>query len=331
MVKAKKIITLVLALSLIASMFVLFGCSGTTTAQMYEKMQSFVTNAQADTSFVDGNNNFKNFEKYNDNGEKETLNEAQNKLLQIVMPYITTNITKFDGYTENHDYADLEQKLNALQDAFTEGQERYQEMMLFSQSSSTDQFIYNGFAVAYQSACIDFLNKAYQFALSLQDTFVNDRKLLDIDFSQITVDQANFYISTIKLSLADDCRMALLDSMQGEKSNGTSSIISNVENDVDAILNINNVSSTEQKGEVYTKLRELESIMAQERKNLQKALSSFSLYAFEYDYNSRINNYANELENAQVYYDVIYNYFYSNILQQSYMDMFLQQLATIYN
>lgn len=328
MVKARKILSVLVALLLVACAFVLFGCSGTTTAQIYQNIQDFITKTTSDASFIDANNSFKNFQKYNDSGALETSDENQQKLLQIVMEYIKTNVWQFEEYTENHDYGDLEQKLASLNDAFDEAKERHDDLVTSAPNSS--QLVYNGFATSYQSACIDFINKAYDFALSMQKTFVNDMKLLDFDFASITVDQANFYLDTIRLSLADDCRLFFLDSCKGEKIDQVGEF-SAVAQTLTNIQNISDATVTYQKGEAYVALRQVEQALANERTHLQEALSAFSFYDYQNIYERNIDSYANNLENAEIYLETIDNYFYAdNSFANSYIGKFFEKIATIY-
>ena len=328
MVKARKILSVLVVLLVALCAFVLFGCSGTTTAQIYQNIQDFITKTTSDASFIDANNSFKNFEKYNASGTLETSDENQQKLLQIVMEYIKTNVWQFEEYTENHDYGDLEQKLASLNDAFDEAKERHDDLVTSAPNSS--HLVYNGFATSYQSACIDFINKAYDFSLSMQNTFVKDMKLLDFDFASITVDQANFYLDTIRLSLADDCRLFFLDSCKGEKMTRVSEY-SAVEKMLSNIQNIADVTLTYQKGEAYVALRQVEQLLANERTHLQEALSTFSFYDYQNIYERNIDTYANNLENADVYLDTIDNYFYAdNSFANSYAGKFFEKIATIY-
>ena len=244
------------------------------------------------------------------------------------MEYIKTNVWQFEEYTENHNYGELEQKLALLNDAFDEAKERHNDLITSAPDSS--QLVYNGFATAYQSACIDFINKAYDFSLSMQNTFVKDMKLLDFDFASITVDQANFYLDTIRLSLADDCRLFFLDSCKGEKIEqvGESSAVAQT---LTNIQNISDVTLTYQKGEAYVALRQVEQLLANERTHLQEALSTFSFYDYQNIYERNIDSYTNNLENADVYLDTIDNYFYINhSFTNSYAGKFFEKIATIY-
>lgn len=329
MVKSKKFLSAIVALLLALCAFALFGCEGTTTEQVYQKMQNFVTKTEQETSFIDAYNSFKNFQKYNENGLLETIDESQQTMVQVVMNYLKTNVWQFEDYTQNHNYADLEQKLTLLDEAFVEAQERYDDMTKSAPNSSNFVY-YNGFAIAYQKACIDFINKAYDFALSMQNTLINDMKLLDFDFASITVDQANFYLSTVKLSLADDCRLFLLDSCKGEKVEGNNHYDS-VTEWIKLVQDISSVSVTNNKGERYVALRELEQILVKERSHLKEALSQFSFYDYQNVYKANINSYANNLENADVYLDTINNYFYETLLHKDcYLSKFINQINAIY-
>lgn len=329
MIKAKKSLVFVLcALLVVFSAILMFGCNEQTSSkEIYNKLDSFVADINQETSFIE-NNQFKEFNKKKDDGQFEEIDSNYQLLSKIALDFIQDYYFNFNNLNENYDYSAISSNLDQAVESFNKTQQSYEDLVQIKEGSTS--LIYNGFATKYQSDSLDFLKNIYNLALSVKDTLLNDIKIINEDFSEISIDEANQYLDCIRLDIASDCQKLLLSSYKGEKFSDNSIYLS-ASSILNKIYNVQYFFITEDsiadKQEGFVNLKDVEKKIKEERVNLEKSLNNFSMYNLLVNFNGNIDQYSASLEDAKNYYQKIENYFASNKI----LDSFVSQISNLYS
>ena len=327
MVKSKsKVITIIVSIILLASAFLLFGCEkGPTTEQIQENLNSFIQTENGANSFLSEDNTLKNFTMYKEAEQPELIDNNYQNLVMIAVDYIEDYARNFES-EENFDYSLIQQSLDALNASYAQTLQDYQDFM---QAQDASQIVYDGFALNYQNSVIDFVNDAFQTALSMKDCLAQNFGLIDDDFEEIvTVDQANIYLDAVRLELANDYRQFFLSSCKGEIL-AQNDIYAAASNQLQSLANIRDILVTANKSQQFVTLKQKYDAIAEERAIINKCVESFSMYDFVNSFDSDINIYQTQVQDAENYLEKIESYFFNN-QNQGALGNFVMQISTLY-
>lgn len=327
MVKSKsKVITFILSIILLASAFLLFGCDkGPTTEQIQGNLNSFIQTENGQNSFLSDDNTFKNFTIYKVDTQPELIDNNYQTLVMIAVDYIEEYTPYFQS-EENFDYSSITQSLDTLNASFEQTLQDYQDFM---QVQDAERIIYNGFALNYQNSAIDFINNAFQTALSMKENLAQNFGLLDANFEEIvTLDQANKYLDAVRLDLANEYRQFLLGSCKGENIE-QNNIFTAVSNQLQTLAEIHDILLTEGKNIQFVFLKQQFDAISEERAIMQTCLTNFSMYDFVNIYNSDIKAYQTAVQDAENYLAKIESYFH-NDQNQGALGNFVTKISGLY-
>lgn len=329
MVKVRKSLLLILfSMILFASAFIMFGCGDSvTTAQLFERLDNFVVKINADDGFLQYNR-FKEFNKYNEEGTLEEIDSNYQTTIKIALDFVEEYYIKYGLINENYNYSVIVENLSQVEQSYDECLENYNNLLAVKDNSS--QLIYNGFALHYQSACIDFINKVYDLAFSIKDSLISDLKLMDINFTKISVDEANTYLDFVRLDIANDCKKILINDCKGVKFEDNS-IWTSCGTILNNIYAINDITLTYQKGEQFVFINSIITKLSKERANVNKALENFSIYNYvtsgQY---GDLASYEAIVPDATRFYAQIEKYYVGVGEDQSYLNKLIEQLTSLY-
>lgn len=327
MVKSKsKVITFILSIILLASAFLLFGCDkGPTTEQIQGNLNSFIQTENGQNSFLSDDNTFKNFTIYKVDTQPELIDNNYQTLVMVAVDYIEEYTPYFQS-EENFDYSSIIQSLDTLNASFEQTLQDYQDFM---QVQDAERIIYNGFALNYQNSAIDFINNAFQTALSMKENLAQNFGLLDANFEEIvTLDQANKYLDAVRLDLANEYRQFLLGSCKGEIIE-QNNIFTAVSNQLQTLAEIHDILLTEGKNMQFVSLKQQFDAISEERAIMQTCLTNFSMYDFVNIYNSDIKAYQTAVQDAENYLAKIESYFH-NDQNQGALGNFVTKISELY-
>lgn len=327
MVKSKsKIITIILSVILLACSFLLFGCDKReTTEQIQKSLNSFIQTENGTGSFLGSDNTFNDFKVYDDQYQLENIDNYQ-YLVSIAVDYIEQYSSKFES-EQNFDYSAISQSLETLNKSFEQTLHEYQRML---EVYTSQPMTFSGPAKRYQSSAIDFINAAFQTALSIKDNLAQNFGLLDADFEkEVTVDQANAYLDAIRLEMANSYRQFLLGSCKGEafEENGFYAAVST---QLQSLQSVNDTLLTADKEEKYVELKKMFDAIKSEQPIIEKALANFSFYDFVTIYDGNIAAYQTVLQDAENYLQKIESYFY-NAQNQGAIGCLISKITELYS
>ena len=344
----KKVLSLfsLIALFIIGFSFILSGCASAspTSKEMYKKIDSFFLEEIFSTeSFITSGatpNQLKDFEYYFDETTKQTADENYLILTEIALDFIYEYSSKLN-IKDNFDYTKLNESFTAFKSAFYKAEEDYQNFV--NAKNNKDIVIYNGFFVKYQSSCKNFIESAYDFALEMKNVLGSNLKLYDINFESISKSNSDVYLAKLKLEIANDFKEILFDSFKGERFDGLKSgyvsndIYNSVTNLLETLNSIKNLDITTGLGDEFVNLNTAYLKLQESREMLNNAVKNFNMYDFIKKYNCSLERYKLEKENAEIYYNLIKQYFaYSEVVEgQEYkplyvMENMINMIKTIY-
>lgn len=324
-----KLLLIVLLIVLVMTALIMFGCGESiTSAQLFDKIDAFIEEIDDSSGIFDSNNRFKNFYKYNDEGKLEEIDSNYQTMVKIAIDFIEVYHYNYRDVKESYNYSEIVEDLTSLNAQYDNCLKSYNNFVKNKDTDST--LIYNGFSLNYQSSCISFIKKAYDLAFSMKESLVNDLKIMEIDFNNITQDQANTYLDFVRLDVANDCKQVLLDDLKGDKFEGNL-IWESCGDILNNVYNVNNIVLTYQKGEQFVNLNNIEKKLSQERENVKKAMSNFSIYSYiTSGFYGDINGYETIVTDATRWYSKIESYFVNNGEELGCLDNFINQLVLLY-
>lgn len=321
----KKVISLfsVIALFVISLSFLLSGCaSGTPSSkEMFNSIDKFlIEEVYATDSFVSSGANagqLKDFEYYFGSENLQTADENYLTLSQISLDFIYDNYFELN-LDKNYNYANLNQAFQSFKTQFYKTKEDYLNFVTEKNnqdSNNIDIVVYNGFFVKYQSSCKNFIEKSFDFAVELKNVLESQIKLYDINFAEISKDQANDYFSKLKLEIACDFKELFFNSFKGERFDGTktgfkyNTIYTSATELLSQLNSLNGVGGVISFKDKFVALNLAYTKLAEGRVNLYKALNNFNMYDYIKIYSGVMNNYLSNNSDADIYYNLIYSYF----------------------
>ena len=314
--KKRKVVLSMLAGLLIGSSFAMAACGDENKGiNPYQNYQAAISTYLEDPTLfrsdkVNGIQTdfyFDNFYYKNDLGAKVEGDINYITLNAFAMNYIQNYYTELSGLEGDYNYSQLHTALNSLNESFEKV--RVESKNVYNVDANESVTIYNGFFSRYEDSAREFIDQAYNTAITLSDFLIEQVDLTkDIGSDNQTTEQIKLYVDSQLLYIFNDFRALLMDSGRGRQFNGEVLY----DNSVTLLESFSNLSSDllqSVTAEMMSELKELSSYLDNERIITGQSLENFSLYDYcNYD---SMDGYLKEESNAQIYYNQLQSY-YSN-------------------
>lgn len=316
--KAKKsILSILLAVILLLSTFVLFACNKSESSEgAYKAYNEIVTTLKQDTSLfskkklnnLSTNFYLNDFSYKNSSGKNVEGYNNYVALNAVSLGFIEEYYPALENLTLKTDYSGLKNDVKGLKKSYEALKVEHDKLK--NQASGLNWTIYNGYFARYRQSAQSFINKSFDCALSLGD-FLNRKADLAKNFAKegMTAEEVEFYYDFNLLKVFDDLREFFMGSCKGvlvENSvfeSGLTVLLSYAD---DAVVNKEFTDTTVE--DAQSLKDSLERVDA-DRALALKAFSKFSVYNYANNYQGSIEAYEKADSNASAYLNRIESYF----------------------
>lgn len=320
----RKFLLPILALILIVGSISMVACSDkTTNTDVYNSYLQTIEKFTADTSFLVENNAVYSSKFYFDNFNYKTPTGVK---MDDDANYQTLNAIGLNFIEKHYDMTNEIKKASSLKNSVEDLNEAYDlvkveyDMLSMIDSDATYQ-IYNGYSTRYKWGAHDFINQVYECAFDLADVIIESGYLDDIEElvaddsqqeEQVDLELWNskleFYIDYQNLLVANDFRLLLLESGQGQQFEGNSDYV-NISLLLQSFAQTISTASNQLLDDATMAYRNINNMLASERQLMQEALEDFNLYEFIENYGGSVDAYEKEERYAKAYYNELSKYF----------------------
>ncbi len=321
MTKLKKTISsIVLALLIALSAFVLFGCGkGATSGDSLALINESLATYKADTTFKSGTIYGKTTEFYLNNFQSKNssgilIDEGETHIAIVAngLEFIKEYSPKLDGLDVNYNFAKLNSKIKDMNEAFDVLSEEH--FNLTQVESSANYNIYNGYFARYKEYSKQFAEEVYNVAEELGNLLFVKEKIIN---PGATSDVVTYDLGYEELLINRDFKNFFMKSAEGKYF--IQSLYNTAESRYKAycLAFVANPSKQIDKDKLADFQMVAKAINA-DRENATKSLSKFSLYDYYVTYEGALSAYEKANKDAGIYYTNINSYFGTNGILSKY-------------
>lgn len=225
----------------------------------------------------------------------------------IGLDYIEDFYPLLDALIGKYDFKTLNNKVEKMNTAY--GKANKELAKLKNLDSDVDYNIYNGNFARYKLEMKSFIDEIYETANYLGDMIINVSGIEDVIGTEDMTDSLlTAYIHYHKFLISKDYKIFFIDSAGGV--NFSDSLYLTAYNKFYGYCSMRlDYTELSMTAEEAKELKEVVEAVNGDRQNVYKSLENFSVYEFLNTYDSSLEAYEKDNQEAKIYYSNIMNYF----------------------